>query len=119
MTIPTLVPPERDRRKVERVSFEPLRIRLDRTREGILVDLSEGGALLQLSFKPAQDRQIPVEIEWKNTKVALQARVVRSVQRPVQLESATLKRTEYSVALEFVDMTREQFAAVKRIIQSN
>ena len=113
------VPPERDRRKAERVSFEPLRIRLDGTRDGIVVDLSESGALLQMSVAPPKDRQFPVEIEWKNTKVELQARVVRSVQRQVQLESATLKRTEYSVALEFADMTLEQSAAVKRIIQSN
>lgn len=119
MTSPKVVPQERDRRKSERVPFEPLRVRLDRTREGIVVDLSEGGALLQMSFSPAQDRQIAVEIDWKNTKVALQARVVRSEQRRVQLESATLTRTEYSVALEFLDMTSDQSAAIKRIIQSN
>jgi len=119
MTSPNVMPPERDRRKAERVSFEPLRIRLDRTRDGTVVDLSEGGALLQMSVAPPLDRQIPVEIEWKNTKVTLQARVVRSEQRHVQLEAATLKRTEYAVALEFVDMTPEQAAAVKRIIQGN
>ena len=105
MTKRKVAPPERDRRKAERVSFEPLRIRLDGTRDGIVVDLSEGGALLQTSIAPPQDRQFPVEIEWKNTKVPLQARVVRSEQRQVQLESATLKRTEYHVALEFDRMT--------------
>lgn len=113
------MPPERDRRKAERVSFEPLRIRLDGSRDGIVVDLSEGGALLQTSGVLPQDRQFPVEIEWKNTKVPLQARVVRSVQRQVQLESATLKRTEYYVALEFVDMTQKQSGAVKLILQSS
>jgi PilZ domain-containing protein len=119
MTSPKEVPPEHDRRKAKRVSFEPLRIRLDGTRDGIVVDLSEGGALLQMAIAPPQDRQIPVEIEWKNTKVSLQARVVRSVQRPVQLEFATLTRTEYHVALEFVEMTRKQSDAVKLIIQNN
>ena len=119
MTSPKVVPPERDRRKAERVSFEPLNIRLDGTRDGIVVDLSEGGALLQTSVAPPKGAEFPVEIEWKNTKVPLQARVVRSVQRQVQLESATLKRTEYYVALEFVDMTRKQAAAVKLILQSS
>ena len=114
-----MVPPERDRRRTEGVPFEPLRVRLDGTREGILVDLSEGGGLLQLSFAPPQGRQIAVQIEWKHTTVALQARVVRSVQRGVQIESATLARTEYYVAFEFLDTTRETSAAVRRIIQSN
>lgn len=118
MTSPKVVPPERDRRKAERVSFEPLRIRLDGTRDGIVVDLSEGGALLQTSIAPPKDR-FPIEIEWKNTKLSLEARVVRSEQRQVQLESATLKRTEYYVALEFVDMTPKQSAAVKLILQSD
>lgn len=94
-------------------------MRLGGTRGGILVDLSEGGALLQLSVAPPQERQITVEIEWKNTRVALQARVVRSVQRRVQPESATLVRTEYFVAIEFVAMTRETSAAVRRIIHRN
>jgi c-di-GMP-binding flagellar brake protein YcgR len=117
MTDSEVVPPERDRRKAERVSFEPLHIRMDGTRDGIVVDLSEGGALLQTSVAPPKGAQFPIEIEWKNTKVPLQARVVRSVQRQVQLESATLKRTEYYVALEFVDMTPAQSAAVRLIIQ--
>jgi hypothetical protein len=47
MTRSKVVPPERDRRRTEHVTFEPLRVRLDGTREGILVDLSEGEALLQ------------------------------------------------------------------------
>ena len=114
-----VVPSERDRRRTERVSFKPLSIRLDGAREGILVDLSEGGALLETSLAPPQDRPIAVEIEWKNTSVPLQARVARSVPRKVQLESATLVRTEYCVALEFLNMTPEQSTAVRLIIQGN
>lgn len=119
MASPRVVPPERDRRRTERIPFEPLRMRLGGTREGILVDLSEGGALLQLSIAPPQDDQILVEIEWKSTRVPVQARVVRSVQRHVQLESATLVRTEYFVAIEFLDMMGETSAAVRRIIENN
>jgi hypothetical protein len=35
-----------ERRHAARVYFEPLRVRVVGTREGILVDLSEGGALV-------------------------------------------------------------------------
>lgn len=119
MTSPHPVPPKHDRRKSKRVPIEPLRVRLDRTREGIVVDLSEGGALLQMSTSPPQDRGIAVEVEWKNTNVALRARVVRAVQRNVRLESATLARKEYCVALEFLGMTHETSAALRRIIQND
>ena len=51
--------------------------------------------------------------------MTLQARVVRSVQRSVQSESATLARTEYYVAIEFLDPTREAIDAVRRIIQND
>jgi hypothetical protein len=37
----------------------------------------------------------------------------------VPFEPATLARTDYYVALEFLDMTQEQSAAVRRIIQNN
>jgi hypothetical protein len=35
----------------------------------------------------------------------------------VQLESATLKRKDYNVALEFLDMTPDTAAAIRRIIE--
>jgi len=41
-----VVPPESERRKAARVYFEPLRVRVRGAREGILVDLSNGGALV-------------------------------------------------------------------------
>ncbi len=108
-----------DRRGAERTPFEPLRARLGGRSEGIVVDLSETGARLQLPVAPPRDRQCPVQIEWRNTIVTLQARVVRSVQRSVQSESATLARTEYYVAIEFLDPTREAIDAVRRILQND
>ena len=87
--------------------------------EGIIVDLSETGARLQLPVAPPRDRPCSVQIEWRNTIVTLQARVVRSVQRSVQSESATLARTEYYVAIEFLDPTREAIDAVRRILQND
>ena len=110
---------EWDRRRAVRIPFEPLRVRLDGTREGILVDLSLGGALLQLPFAPPLDRQFMVHIERKHATVTVQARVVRSVKRSVRSESATLARMEYCVALEFLDPPDETSGAIQRIIQGN
>ncbi len=119
MASPKVPSPEPDRRRNERTLFEPLRVRLDRKHEGIAIELSEGGALLQLPVAPPQDREFAIQIEWQDTVVTLQVRVVRAVQRGVQLESATLARTEYYVALEFQNPTGEASAAIKRILKEN
>lgn len=116
MTSPKVAPPGSERRKAERIPFEPLRVRLDRNREGILVDLSAGGALLVMSMSPPLDKQFLLRIEWNNTTVQVQARVVRSEQRRVQMEAATLARNEYNVALEFVDVAPETSASIYRIM---
>ena len=112
-------PPEPERRKNQRVPLEPLRVRLDRKREGVAIELSEGGALLQLPVAPPKDRQLAVQIEWHDIVVTLPVRVVRSVQRQVQLESATLARTEYYVGLEFQNPTGEATAAIQRILKES
>lgn len=108
-----------ERRKAARIPFEPLRVRLDGSREGILIDLSEGGALLVMSMSPPRDDTFRLTIEWKNTTVKVAARVVRSEQRQVQLESATLARKDYNVAVEFVEMTSDTAAAIRRILQTS
>jgi hypothetical protein len=110
-------PRSSERRKAERVPFEPLRVRLDKSREGILIDLSEGGALLVMSMSPPRDNRFTLTIEWKDRRIEVSARVVRSEQRQVQLASATLQRKDYNVALEFLDMTPDTAAAIRRMIQ--
>jgi hypothetical protein len=109
--------PSSERRKAARVPFEPLRVRLDKSREGILLDLSETGALLVMAMSPPRDNKFRVTIEWKDSHVDVAARVVRFEQRQVQLESATLARKDYNVALEFLDITPATTAAIRRIIQ--
>jgi hypothetical protein len=112
-------PPESERRRAERVYFEPLRVRVHGTREGILVDLSESGALLLFAAALPVDRQLALQIEWKDRPLDLQARVTRCLPHHVQLASATLARTEYDVALEFVDPPREAVTLIREIIQKN
>ena len=108
-----------ERRKAARVPFEPLRVRMDRSREGILMDLSEAGALLVMPMSPPRDNKFKLTIEWKNTSVEVAARVVRLEQRQVRLASATLARKDYNVALEFLDMTPDRTVAIRRIITTH
>jgi c-di-GMP-binding flagellar brake protein YcgR len=112
------VPPD-ERRKAERVYFEPLRVRVYGTREGILVDLSEGGALVLFPAELAVGRDIQLQIEWKDRTVQVDARVKRCLAHPVRLASATLARTHYDVAVEFVDVLPDTTAAIRQILQSN
>lgn len=106
-----------DRRRAERVPFA-LRIRLNVTCQGILVDLSEGGALLYVSIEQPFDRRVTLSIDWNNGKVDVPARVVRCTPRQVESESATLTRKEYHVALEFLPLNRDQADKIQEIIRS-
>ena len=108
-----------ERRQAARIRFEPLRIRLNGAREGILLDLSEGGALLVMSMAPPRADTFTVTIEWREAPVVVAARIVRSEQRQVRLESATMARKDYNVALEFLDMTPATTAAIRHIITAN
>ena len=108
---------EADRRRTERVDFEPLRVRVHGTREGILVDLSEGGALVQFPTALPLDKDITLQIDWKERTLQVQARVLRCTQHRVELESATLARMEYHVALEFRGLRPETAAGVREILE--
>jgi c-di-GMP-binding flagellar brake protein YcgR len=107
----------RDRRRAERLRFA-LRVRVNVTREGILVDLSEGGALLLLSRPQNPDAQITLTIEDREP-VHLAARVVRCTPAAVETESATLARKEYHVAVQFLNVGRDAAEAVRRIVENN
>ena len=106
-----------DRRRNERVSFA-LRIRLNVTCQGILVDLSDGGALVDVSIEQPFGKQVTRSVDWNNGKVDIPARVMRCHQRQVESESATLTRKEYHVALEFLALTRNQQDKVQEILQT-
>lgn len=93
-------------------------MRVNVTREGILVDLSEGGALLLLSRPQDPDTQIALMIEDREP-VHLAARVVRCTPAAVETESATLARKEYHVAVQFLNVGADAAAAVSRIVQNN
>ena len=114
-----VVPPESERRKAARVYFEPLRVRVRGAREGILVDLSNGGALVLFPVAVAAGETMTLQIEWKDTVLPLNARVKRCLSHPVQLATATMARTLYDLAVEFVDVSPDAAAAIRHIIVNN
>lgn len=109
---------ERERRRAERVRPGPLRIRLHRSCEGILVDISETGALVQVPASMPPDRQVTLSLESDDALLRLPGRVVRSSPQRVQLAAATLARMEYKVAVEFSDLPADQVAALRKLIKS-
>jgi hypothetical protein len=82
--------PDQERRRSARVRPGPLRVRLHRTCEGILVDISETGALVQLPSWQATAKQVTLQLEWQDALLPLPGRVVRSNPHQLELASATL-----------------------------
>ena len=109
------MPQTPDRRRAERIQFA-FRVRVDVTSEGILIDLSEGGARLLLSRPQEAGKQVTLAIESSAGTVHLTARVVRSHGLPMETDSATLARKEYQVAVEFLDPHGETAAAVCQLM---
>lgn len=105
-------------RRGKRVRPGPLRVRLHRTCEGILVDISESGALVQVPWSLSPDRQVTFNLEIGETPLQLRGRVVRSSPHRLQMAEATLTRTEYQVAVEFSELLPDQVAALQRLLKS-
>lgn len=115
---PSDLRPERDRRRTARVRPGPLRIRLHRTCEGILIDISETGALVQVPSSIAADRPVTLSLESHDALLRLPGRVVRSVPHQVELASATLARKEYKIAVEFTALPDDQADALRRLLEN-
>lgn len=110
------VPTDHNRRTAERIRFA-IRVRVNVTCEGMLVDLSQSGALLRVPRAQEPQRQVTVAIEAE-PPLHLAARVVRCTPVSVETESATLARSEYEVAVEFLDVGRNTAEQVRRIIET-
>lgn len=117
--LPSEVRPGKERRRAVRVRPGPLRVRLHRTCEGILVDISETGALVQLPSAQQPAKPITLHLEWQDVILLLHAHVVRSQPHQLELPTATLARREYHVAVEFADMTREAASVLRTLLQTN
>jgi hypothetical protein len=93
-------------------------VRFHRTCEGILVDISETGALVQIPSSMTPERKIVLNLEADDALLKLPGRVVRSLPHQVRMAEATLARREYHVAVEFSDLPEEQVMALRRLIRS-
>lgn len=111
-------PDDLGRRKSPRFRTGPLRVRLHRTCEGILVDLSETGALVQLPIAPAPQKEVTLQVEWDDTTLQLRARVIHSSPQALHLPSATLVRPTFHVAVEFSAVEPDTATMVRRILQN-
>ena len=114
---PSGLRPGSEQRRFRRVRPGPLRVRLHRTCEGILVDISESGALVQVPWKMTPDRQVTVNLDIGDAPLQLHGRVVRSSPHKLQMADATLARTEYQIAVEFSELPPDQVAALQRLLK--
>lgn len=96
--------------------FKKPRVRVNVTCEGILIALTEQGAVVQLPTAQTPQRQTTLAIEGNGGETLhLPARVVRSV----RMAQHTSARAEHYVAVEFLELPRGTAAAVRRIIDCN
>ena len=78
--------------------------------------MSGGGALVHVPLVQEFGKELTLSMDWNNARVDVPARVVRCVEQPVELESATLRRKEYHVALEFLPLNRGQKEKIQEIL---
>jgi hypothetical protein len=110
-----LVPPPDERRRAVRVEPGPLRVRLAGRWDGILVDISEFGALVQLPVPQTIHDAITLEVEWEHATLQLAGRVVRSSPPPIDAPSPPV--TDYYVAVEFAPLADAAGAAIRSIVR--
>ncbi len=115
---PSALRPASEHRRATRVHPGPLSVRLHRTCEGILVNISESGALVQIPSSLSPDLAVTVHLEGGDAPLQLSGRVVRSIPHKLEMAEATLTRTEYQVAVQFSDLPPDQAAALKRLLKS-
>jgi c-di-GMP-binding flagellar brake protein YcgR len=113
---PSDMRPANERRRSVRIRLGPLRVRLHRTCEGFLVDISATGALVQLPTAQTPECRIKLHLEWNSETLEFIARVVRSTPHRMSTPSATLMRNEYQVAVEFSEIPPASAAILARLL---
>ena len=89
------------------------RVRINVTCSGILIALSEDGAIVQLPTPQPPHRQTTLAIEYEDGEtVYIPARIVRT---EPQTPSAPA-RPEHHVVVEFLELSRQTAAAIRALI---
>ena len=105
-------------RRAERVRLGALRVDVQSGPTGTLVDLSEGGTLLDLPLPQEVDGAIALDVHFDGTLLSLRGRVVRSIPRyPRQRRAMWIRPAGYYVAVEFIDLAPESATALQDILQ--
>jgi len=102
-----------ERRGAPRAQPGPLRVRVPRGGDGILVNVSESGALMQVSTPQQVDTDIDVSLDWDGVSVYLKGRVVRCssiAQRDVAVPL-------YYLAVRFGELAPEATAALTVLVR--
>ena len=108
-----------ERRRAARVHPGPLRVRLLGRWEGVLINISQVGALVQLPIPQPVDTPITLDVEFEGATLQLAGRVVRSNPFPIGgLPEKPIARTDYYVAVEFASVDGDADAAVTQIIST-
>jgi hypothetical protein len=91
-----------ERRRAQRTQPGPLRVRLHGRWEGVLINISTNGALIQLPIPQPVNARITIDVEFDHDVLQLSGRVVRSNPMPHGGRlTMPLTDTDYYVALEF------------------
>jgi len=106
----------REGRRAARARPHGVCVRVHRS-EGLVLDISETGALIRLPVPQIADELIFMTLDWSAGFVRLGGRVVRAVPCLVQQPPDTPVRTEYLVAIEFVGLSEKSAAALQRLIE--
>lgn len=107
-----------DRRRAARVEPGPLRVRLHGRWEGILINISELGALVQLPIPQPVRTLITLEVQWEHATLQLTGRVVRSNPFPIGgVPEGPIGRTDYYVAVEFASVPTDAEDALQDIMR--
>ena len=106
-----------ERRRAARIEPGPLRVRLSGRWDGILVDISEVGALVQLPVPQTVHTPITLDVEWEHATLQLSGRVVRSSPSPSEAMRTPAGLTDYYVAVEFAPLPEQSDATLKRLLE--
>jgi DNA-binding IclR family transcriptional regulator len=104
-----------DRRRASRATPGPLRVKAREGGDGVLINISEGGALVQLSSPAPLNARIVVEVAWEHTTLLLHGRVVRS--NPAAA-SAGSDGTDYYVAVAFGSLGESVEGSLRELLRA-
>ena len=86
---------------------------------GVLLDVSETGALIGTGSPRPQDESIAFVVEWNEESILLRGRVVRTATRRVPpVTESSLPRVEHHVGVEFGDLPDDSVGRLRKLLRT-